>query len=273
MLKLYKNFKFNNIKTLNTNISLTTIRCYNNKYQSQNLSTSSASSIDNLPDLNDTDNFDETVNKNKTYVTKPLKDVINTVSLHNTTKRSAEISSKENDIDWTISFKGLSSEPFSEEACKILQEPLVKTDIEIKPDGILYLPEIKYRRILNKAFGPGAWGLVPRSEAVIINSNIVTRDYALIILGRLVSLCSGEQTFFGDDQIITSLEGCKSNALMRCCKDLGIASELWDPIFINSFKSKYCKAQVVEHMKTKSKKRVWMKNTDNTPPYPFKLCK
>ncbi len=24
-------------------------------------------------------------------------------------------------------------------------------------------------------------------------------------------------------------ESAKSNALMRCCKDLGIASELWDP--------------------------------------------
>ena len=26
-----------------------------------------------------------------------------------------------------------------------------------------------------------------------------------------------------------ALESAKSNALMRCCKDLGIASELWDP--------------------------------------------
>ncbi|CAB4421510.1 unnamed protein product, partial [Rhizophagus irregularis] len=27
---------------------------------------------------------------------------------------------------------------------------------------------------------------------------------------------------------------------MRCCKDLGIASELWDPTFIRDFKKKYC---------------------------------
>lgn len=31
-------------------------------------------------------------------------------------------------------------------------------------------------------------------------------------------------------------EGCKSNALMRCCKDLGIAWQLWDPVFIKQFK-------------------------------------
>jgi hypothetical protein len=26
-----------------------------------------------------------------------------------------------------------------------------------------------------------------------------------------------------------AMEAAKSNALVRCCKDLGIASELWDP--------------------------------------------
>jgi hypothetical protein len=31
-------------------------------------------------------------------------------------------------------------------------------------DGVIYLPEIKYRRILNRAFGPGGWGLVPRGS-------------------------------------------------------------------------------------------------------------
>ena len=38
---------------------------------------------------------------------------------------------------------------------------------------------------------------------------------------------------------MTASEGAKSNALMRCCKDLGVASVLWDPIFIAQWKSKY----------------------------------
>lgn len=56
-------------------------------------------------------------------------------------------------------------------------------EVEIKPDGIVYLPEIKYRRILNKAFGPGGWGLVPRSES-IVTPKTVTREYALVCNGR-----------------------------------------------------------------------------------------
>lgn len=88
-------------------------------------------------------------------------------------------------VDWTRSFHGLSSEPFSKEATAILLAPVTPDDVEVKPDGIIYLPEIKYRRILNKAFGPGAWGLAPRGET-IITATAVTREYALVALGRSV---------------------------------------------------------------------------------------
>lgn len=42
-----------------------------------------------------------------------------------------------------------------------------------------------------------------------------------------MSTARGEQAYFDADNLATASEGCKSNALMRCCKDLGIASELW----------------------------------------------
>lgn len=42
-----------------------------------------------------------------------------------------------------------------------------------------------------------------------------------------MSVARGEQDYFDPGGIATATEGCKSNALMRCCKDLGIASELW----------------------------------------------
>jgi hypothetical protein len=86
-------------------------------------------------------------------------------------------------VDWTSSFHGLSIQPFSKEAAEVLLAPLDDADIEIKPDGIIYLPEIKYRRILNKAFGPGGWGLAPRGET-IVTPKAVTREYALLAHGR-----------------------------------------------------------------------------------------
>lgn len=96
-------------------------------------------------------------------------------------------SAPEEKIDWTRSFHGLSAAPFPKEAADVLLAPTEPDEVEIKPDGILYLPEIKYRRILNRAFGPGGWGLVPRSES-IVTPKTVTREYALVCNGRYVTL-------------------------------------------------------------------------------------
>jgi hypothetical protein len=89
----------------------------------------------------------------------------------------------EDKIDWTRSFHGLSAAPFPKEAADILLAETDPEEVEIKPDGILYLPEIKYRRILNRAFGPGGWGLAPRGES-IVTPKTVTREYALVCNGR-----------------------------------------------------------------------------------------
>lgn len=162
--------------------------------------------------------------------------------------------------------------------------------MEVKPDGIIYLPEIKYRRRLNEAFGPGAWGLAPRGET-IVTGKLITREYGLvvkgryvvywhfqadrhanIILNRLVSVARGEQQYFDPDGIPTATEGCKSNALMRCCKDLGIASELWDPRFIRDFMKKHAKEVWVEHVVTKKKRKITIRKDDEVR-YPFKEVK
>jgi hypothetical protein len=144
-------------------------------------------------------------------------------------------------------------------------------------DGILYLPEIKYRRILNRAFGPGGWGLAPRSETTI-SPKSVSREYALVCHGRLVSVARGEQDYFDPGGIATASEGCKSNALMRCCKDLGIASELWylleqllrrDPRFIRQFKKDNCVEAFTEHLVTKKLRKLWRRK-DDAFEYPYK---
>ncbi len=43
--------------------------------------------------------------------------------------------------------------------------------------GLIYLPEIKYRRILNTAFGPGGWGLMPLGDVKHFQVNI---NYTLL---------------------------------------------------------------------------------------------
>ncbi|KAI0593243.1 mitochondrial genome maintenance MGM101-domain-containing protein [Biscogniauxia sp. FL1348] len=171
-------------------------------------------------------------------------------------------------IDWSQSYHGLGTSAFPPEVAAILQSPLNPDDIEVKPDGIIYLPEIKYRRILNSAFGPGGWGLAPRGD-LIVKERLVAREYALIVHGRFVGQARGEQQYFTEDGIPTAAEGCKSNALMRCCKDLGIASELWDPRFIRNFMKTHAVQQWAEHVTTKKKKQIWLRRDDELR-YPWK---
>ncbi|KAI3629208.1 hypothetical protein CBS9595_000280 [Malassezia furfur] len=172
------------------------------------------------------------------------------------------------EIDWTQGYEGIGRRPFTSETARILCQPLDKDDIEIKPDGLLYLPEIKYRRILNRAFGPGGWGMVPRSE-LEVGQGIVSREWALVCLGRFVSTARGEQEFFRPSGVSTASEGAKSNALMRCCKDLGIASELWDPRFVRQFKAKHC-VEVWAAGSDGKKRKLWRRKDDGPLEYPYK---
>ena len=84
-----------------------------------------------------------------------------------------------------------------------------------------------------------------------------------------MSIARGEQQYFDPDGIPTATEGCKSNALMRCCKDLGIASELWDPRFIKRFMAEMGRELVVEHQMTKKRRKHVMRKDDELR-YPFK---
>lgn len=172
-------------------------------------------------------------------------------------------------IDWSASFHGLSTVAFSAEVAAKLMAPINPEDVEIKPDGIIYLPEIKYRRILNAAFGPGGWGLAPRGE-LAVGEKIVSREFALVVQGRYVGQARGECPYFGPDTVATAGEGCKSNALMRCSKDLGIASELWDPRFIRKFRQDFCREVWVEHVATKKRRQIWLRK-DCPPAYPYAL--
>ena len=86
-------------------------------------------------------------------------------------------------VDWATSYHGVASAPFAPEAVAVLRRPLDPADVEIKPDGIVFLPEIKYRNILFEAFGPGGWGMVPRGEPEV-GARLVTREWALMVHGR-----------------------------------------------------------------------------------------
>ena len=96
------------------------------------------------------------------------------------------------------------------------------------------------------------------------------RAYVLTTPRSFVSQAQGENNYFSKEQIPRAVEACKSNALMRCCKDLGVAAELWDKRFVRTYKDAYAQEVWVEHVVPKKKVKIWLKRDDRIE-YPFKL--
>src|SRR6185295_11507794 len=64
-------------------------------------------------------------------------------------------------------FEGIATEPFPQSARDVLGAPVNPDEVEIKPDGIVYISHVVYRRILTRAFGAGGWALAPRTPSQV----------------------------------------------------------------------------------------------------------
>ena len=122
----------------------------------------------------------------------------------------------------------------------ILYDPVKDDDVEIRPDGLIYLPWMEYVSRLKDAFGIG-WAIIPQGMPTA-KGDYVLWPFWLVIQGKIAGFAVGEQQYYANNPTMTygdALEGAKSNALMRLCKGIGISLELWKPSFIRAWKEKY----------------------------------
>lgn len=169
-------------------------------------------------------------------------------------------------------YRGIAQRPFTDKQRAILIKSIdEEREVSIRPDGLIYMPEIKYRRRLNAAFGPGGWALLPVKWAE--NGKTVICQARLFVDGRFIAEAIGEADYIPHNNsytFATASEAAKSNALMRTCKDIGIASELWDPDYISEWLKRFA-LEVWCKTKDGKAKRFWRKKTD--PPidrFPWK---
>lgn len=148
----------------------------------------------------------------------------------------------------------------SEQQRETLETPIPLDDLDILPTGEVYASQVQYRRRLNRAFGAGGWALIEKTDPVL-RDNHVAQKWGLYVRGILIATAWGEQEYFPTNprmSYATALESAKSNGLMRCCKDLGIASECWDKHFTEPFKAEHCVQVWVSSKKNASGwEKVW----------------
>lgn len=169
-------------------------------------------------------------------------------------------------------WQGIAQQPFDDKTAKTLEADIPDDKIEIRLDGMVYLPQAEYRRRLNKAFGVGAWAL--RRLDVMKKDNTVIYDGELWANGRYIASAMGEQDYFENNKNMswaTAVESAKSDCLTRCCKDIGIAIDLWNPRFVKKWKGEHAVQVWCDDKKQNKPKQLWRRKDD--PPidqWPFK---
>lgn len=173
---------------------------------------------------------------------------------------------------------------FEISVAKVLTQKVDESQVVIQRSGTIELPVDYYQKVLNSAFGHGGWTLVPVGEIIELDLEEsssqfkvvqLVREYALYCNGRFVSQCYGETAFFpGKQKYSDSTEKIKGVALTRCCKDLGIASELWDKDWVEAWKKKYAHQQMAKNISWDSNgagRLMWKKKKDEWK-FPFESC-
>ena len=130
----------------------------------------------------------------------------------------------------------------TEKQIEILYAPVDDEAVEIRPDGLVYLPWMEYVTRLRQAFGLN-WAVIPKDEPRLGPSKTsILWGFYLVIQGKLAGYALGEQAYSASNATMNwsdAVEGAKSNALMRLCKGIGISLDLWKPSFIRHWKAKY----------------------------------
>lgn len=146
----------------------------------------------------------------------------------------------------------------TEEQKAILFAPVDELDVEIRPDGVFFLPWSIYVQRLHKAF-PMAWGLIPQGLPKV-NGNLVIWGFHLIIKGVYMGFALGENNYQPTNRMMSygdCVEGAKSNAITRLCKQAGISLELWDKSYYEDWKKKYA-----EQFTDKNSRLLWRKKAE-----------
>ncbi|TPX69480.1 hypothetical protein SpCBS45565_g02438 [Spizellomyces sp. 'palustris'] len=158
-----------------------------------------------------------------------------------------------------VYYKNVATQPLSNEIATKLMRPVKVEDLEIDPDrGYVYLKEATYREMLDDAFGQDGWKLVPVTPFQETSSgNVVYRAYTLIVNDRFVSEAIGDWSVATAGSRTAAEAKCDHAALVRVGKDLGMASELWDPVRSNQLRDVKFTQEWIVDPKLGSKRRVW----------------
>jgi hypothetical protein len=178
-------------------------------------------------------------------------------------------------------YSGAGTSPVTQEEADLLMAPFADDEHDIKPTGEVFVPQVHYRTRLSKVWRPGGWAMVPLStiQARLGKYNRITfmQMWGMRVNDRFVGGAVGENDYDPNNANMseaTAIEGVKSNALVRICKDLSIGAECWDKRWCEQWKEKHARkvwcVNIGKNPATKGKRQTFWRRNDATIPFPWK---
>jgi hypothetical protein len=112
-------------------------------------------------------------------------------------------------------------------------------------ENLIYIEHAALRQRLNEVIGIGQWSIIPRSRwsedyrtAKGYDASRVYVEAMLLVRGCFVAEAVGDMSYFkhNDSQNYgDAVEGAKTAALRRCCKELGVGLQAWSKDWCNGW--------------------------------------
>lgn len=160
--------------------------------------------------------------------------------------------------------------------CKALMANFQDAEVEILPQGHVYIPHILIRNRLNEVLGIGQWALILRDYK--IDDKVLLAEYVLVVRGAYVGQTIIQSVYYknGQTTLADKLEGMEGDAIRRlAAKKLSCGTQVWDHNYQREWLKNFAVCVWAENVKTGTdqgkKKKLWRRADDeNKFTYPLK---
>ena len=149
---------------------------------------------------------------------------------------------------------------------EILTAAVPDEEIDVRPDGFIYVSHEYCRRQLNAAFKPLGWSLIEASPLMQRPGTSEWYMKFVMMVGGVYAGASMASRSLNDENRNQDLsdvyEAIKSDALRRICKDLGLGLEAWNKRRAKQWRDEYCIRMLV---RTKNGNKPMWRRRDADP--------
>lgn len=162
---------------------------------------------------------------------------------------------------------------------KILYEPFTFSELNIRPDGIVFASWSAYsKRVANSI--AAEWAMISETRGPMYDEDkdgkyvVISWPHHLIIRNKYATYAIGDQKYYYSNSNMTkadAVKGAWSDCFKRLWSQMGVGTNVYDRTFTDEFKNKYCEQWVNPRVNPKKNKKEWRRKDGTKKYFYFKI--